>query len=76
MHLINGSLLERPYQGGIVIKSISRWDINDLDQILRKGDELFKSLNEFKSLGVEDLPTKIEIYSYFIDIALLENRTG
>ena len=30
------------------IKSISRWDSNDLDQILREGDELLKSLNKFK----------------------------
>ena len=57
-------------------KSISRWDSNDLDRILRKGDELFKSLNKFKLLGDEELPTKIEIYSHSIDIALLENRTG
>ena len=57
-------------------KSISRWDSNDLDRILRKGDELFKSLNKFKLLGVEDLPTKIGIYSHSTDIALLENRSG
>ena len=59
-----------------LIKSISRWDGIDLDQTLGKGDELFKSLNKFKLLGVQDLPTKIEIYSHSIDIALLENRTG
>ena len=59
-----------------LIKSISRWDSNDLDQILRKGGELFKSLNKFKLLGVEDLPTKMEIYSHSIDIALLENKIG
>ena len=59
-----------------LIKSISRWDSNDLDRILRKGDELFKSLNKFKLLGVEDLPTKIGIYSHSTDIALLENRSG
>ena len=58
------------------IKSISRWDSNDVDWILRKGDELFKSFNKFKLLGVEDLLTKIEIYSHSIDIALLENRKG
>ena len=34
------------------------------------------SLNKLKLLGVEDLLTKIEIYSRSIDIALLENRTG
>ena len=37
---------------------------------------MLKSLNKFKLLGVEDLSAKIEIYSYSIDIALLENRTG
>ena len=59
-----------------LIKSISRWDSNDLDQILKKGDEFFKSLNKFNLLGVADPPTKTEIYSHSIDIALLENRTG
>ena len=44
--------------------------------MLRKSDALFKSLNKFKLFGVEDLPTKTEIYSHSIDIALLENRTG
>ena len=37
---------------------------------------MFKSLNKFKLLGVDDLPTKWEIYSHSIDIAPLENRTG
>ena len=59
-----------------LIKSISRWDSNDLDQILRKDDELFKSLNKFKLLGVENLPTEIEIHSHSIDVALLQNRTS
>ena len=59
-----------------LIKSISRWDSNDIDRTLRKGDVLFKSLNKFKLLRIEDLSTKMEIYSHFIDIALLENETG
>ena len=59
-----------------LIKSISRWNSIDLDQVTGKGDELFKPLNKFKLLGVVDLPTKIEIYSHLIDAALLENRTG
>ena len=29
------------------IRSISRWDSNDLNWILRKGHELFKSINKF-----------------------------
>ena len=57
-------------------KSISRWDSNDFDRILRKGDELFKSLDKFGLPGVEDLPTKIDIYSHSIAVALLENRTA
>ena len=32
------------------IKSIPRWNSNDLDRILKKGDEFFKSLNKFKLL--------------------------
>ena len=59
-----------------LIKSISKWDSNHLDRILGKGGELFKSLNKFKLIGVEDSPTKLEIYSHSIDIALSENRTG
>ena len=37
---------------------------------------MFKSLNKFNLLGVEDLPTKMEIYSHSKYIALLENKTG
>ena len=37
---------------------------------------MFKSLFKFELIGVEDLPTKIEIYSQSIDIALLKDRTG
>ena len=58
-----------------LIKSISRWDSNDIDRTLRKGDVLFKPFNKFKLLRIEDLSTKMEIYSHFIDIALLENET-
>ena len=47
-----------------LIKSIPSLDNNKLDRILRKADGLFKSLNKFKLLGVEDLPTKIEVYSH------------
>ena len=59
-----------------LIKSVSRWNSNDLDRTLGKGDGLLKSLNKFELFGVDYLPTKIEIYSHSIDIALLENRTG
>ena len=48
-----------------LMKCISRWGSIGLDQILEKSDELCQSLNKFKLLGVEDLPTRIEIYSYY-----------
>ena len=37
---------------------------------------MLKSLNKFKLRGVEDLPTQMEIYIHFIEIALLEHKTG
>ena len=37
---------------------------------------MFKSPNKFKLLEAEDLPTKMDIYSHSIDIALLKNKTG
>ena len=37
-------------------KSVSIWDYFDLDCILQKGDILFKSLNNYRYLGMEDLP--------------------
>ena len=35
-----------------------------------------KFTKKLKLIGVQDLPTKIEIYSHSIDIVLLENTTG
>ena len=49
------------------------WNLN---WIIGKSDELFRSLSEFELLGVEGLPTKIEIYSHSISIALLRSRKG
>ena len=47
-----------------LIKSISRWDSNDLDRLLGKGDELFKSFSKFKLLRVDNLPTILSLYRY------------
>ena len=52
------------------------WDLIDLDSILQKGDELFKSINEFKYLGVEDLPNGFLIENCLIDVIVLEDRSG
>ena len=49
----------------------------DLDRILKIGDQLFKSLNMFRVLWVDHLPTRVSIYDseVAIDIAFLENKT-
>ena len=38
-----------------LLKSASIWDSFDLDCILQKWDLLFKSLNNYRYLGMEDL---------------------
>ena len=56
--------------------SITIWDGTDLDMILENGDRLFKSLNQYRLLGVDDLPRSVDIYSNSVDIFLLDNKTG
>ena len=54
----------------------SFWDLLDLDTILQKGNELFKSLHKFRCLGVDDLLHGFVIKTCFITADFLENRTG
>ena len=42
-----------------LFKSVSIWDSFDLDCILQKGDLLFKSVNNYRYLGMEDLPQEL-----------------
>ena len=56
--------------------SVTMWDGTDLDMILENGDRLFKSLNQYRLLGVDDLPRSVDIYSHSVDIFLLDNKTG
>ena len=56
--------------------SVTTWDGTDLDMILENGDRLLKPLNQYRSLGVNDLPKAVNIYSYSVDILLLDNKTG
>ena len=44
--------------------------------ILENGDRLFKSLNQYRLLGVDDLPRTVNIYGYSVDIFLLDNKIG
>ena len=48
----------------------------DLDRILQNGDQLFKSLNMFRALGVDDLPARVSINDSTVNIVFLENKTG
>ena len=41
-----------------LFKSIGLWNQCDLDSILDKGDQLFKSTSKSRYLGVEELPQK------------------
>ena len=59
-----------------VIKLPSFWDIFDLDSILYRGDQLFKSLEKYRHLGVEDLPPQFFIENHPMNVEFLENRTG
>ena len=58
-----------------IVKTIARWDSDDLDRILQNGDSLFKSLSIFRLLGIEDLPAEVNICGYVVRIELLENKT-
>ena len=44
--------------------------------ILENGDRLFKSLNQYRLLGVDYLPRTVNIYGHSVDIFLLDNKTG
>ena len=56
--------------------TVTTWDGTDLDLILENGDQLFKSLNQYRLFRVHDLLTTVNIYSYSVDIFLLDNKTG
>ena len=43
---------------------VTTCDGTDLDMILEKGDRLFKSLNQYRLLGVDDLPRTVNIYGH------------
>ena len=44
-----------------VFKPVARWD-DDLDRILENRAQLFKSLNMFRILGIDDLPARVSFY--------------
>ena len=59
-----------------LFKSVSIPDFFNLDCILQKGDILFKSLNNYKHLGMKDLSQEIFVENSSINIEFLNNKTG
>ena len=53
-----------------------RWDKLDLDGMLGKGDQLFKSLGKFRYLGMEDLPQEIFLEGLAVNVQFLEIKMG
>ena len=60
----------------ILFKSPGIWDKFELDCILARGDQLFKSIGKFRYLGVEDLPQEFLLENYFMNVEFVENKTG
>ena len=58
-----------------LFKPASIGDSFDLDCILQKGDILFKPLNNYIYLGVEDLPQEFFIENSTTKVEFLNNRT-
>ena len=53
-----------------IVKTIGRWDSDDLDRILQNGNCLFKYFIIFRLLGVEDLPAEVNICGQVVRIEL------
>ena len=51
-----------------LIRKISCWTNQDLDNILSEDDNLHKSLNKDSFLSVDDLPTQIYIFQYIFNL--------
>ena len=58
-----------------LFKSSSIWNSFNLDCILQKGDLLLKSLNNYRYLGMEDLPQEFFIENSSINVQFFNNRT-
>ena len=59
-----------------LFKSVSIWDSVGLNCILRKGNTLFKSLNNYRCFEMEDLSQEFFIQNSSINVEFLNNRTG
>ena len=55
-----------------LFRSPGQWKKLDLDGLLGKGDQLFKSLNRFRYLGIENLLQEFSIQG--LNMQFLENK--
>ena len=49
-----------------LLKPISTCQTSNLDDILLNGDLLFKSINKFQYLGIDDMPNILKIKNSFL----------
>lgn len=52
------------------------WDKFDLDGILDNEDQLFRLIDKFRYLGMEDSPQELIIENFSLNVEFLENKTG
>ena len=59
-----------------LLKSASIWNSFNFNYILQKGHILFKSLNNYRYLGIKDWPQEIFTENSSINVKFLNNKTG
>lgn len=57
-------------------RSLGQWDKFDLDGILGKKGQLFKSISKFIYLGIEELPREFFIECLYVNVPFLKNNSG
>ena len=58
------------------IKKVSMWKTFDLDNILNRGDQLYKTFNITEFLSIPDLPNEFVIEEHTFQVNLIYNATG
>ena len=59
-----------------LFRSPGMWDKSDLYSILGKGDQLFKFIERFRYLWMEDLPQELLVEKVSINLEFLKNKAG
>ena len=58
------------------IKKVSIWKTFDLDNVLNRGDQLYKTFNITEFLSIPDLPNEFVIEEHTFQVNLIYNETG